>query len=280
MITTTRNGQMNDFYVYALVRLSDNRPCYIGKGRGDRVHRHNLMGENHPNQHLARIYRKDASPLEHEIVCANLSERQAFDLERDLIFLIGRTSKGLGPLCNMTDGGEGTSGFVPAFTEEHRKKIALSKRGIPRSEECKKKLSESGKGKRPSPEAIQKIVAANTGRKRSVEFGLAISARQKGRALSQETKDKIGSANRGRSPSEETRAKLSAASKGRKYPDEIKETFSAAAKERANRPQERLKSSQRNKGRVHTPESRQRMSEGRLRAAEARRLARNIEESP
>lgn len=57
----------------------------------------------------------------------NLSEIGALALERRLIKWYGRIDIGTGCLRNMTDGGQGTSGRI--FSEEHRKKISLAKKG-------------------------------------------------------------------------------------------------------------------------------------------------------
>ena len=48
----------------------------------------------------------------------NLPEKEALDLEIDMIKIIGRNDLKLGPLLNLTDGGEGISGYK--FTAETR----------------------------------------------------------------------------------------------------------------------------------------------------------------
>ena len=50
-----------------------------------------------------------------------------------------------GKAWNMTDGGDGASGYIPS--EETKAKISESKKGVPRAEETKAKMSESRKGK-------------------------------------------------------------------------------------------------------------------------------------
>jgi hypothetical protein len=103
------------YYVYVLFRPWDGSPCYVGKGRGNRWASHECLGLQHPNPHLANIFAK-AQRLGLQMIKKkahkNLSEQQAFDAEINLIASIGRGK--LGPLVNMTDGGEGVSGYSPS----------------------------------------------------------------------------------------------------------------------------------------------------------------------
>ena len=89
---------MNKFYVYVHYRLDTNKPFYVGKGFGNR---------------------------------ADISEDQAFELETFLIEFIGRKHLGLGPLVNMTDGGDGVGGYI--WSEEQVE--AARQRGIARYED-------------------------------------------------------------------------------------------------------------------------------------------------
>lgn len=81
----------------------------------------------------------------------NLSEAEAHRIERDLIRSIGRRDLGTGPLCNFTEGGEGSSGRQ--LSEESRKKMSIAKRG--------KKLSDAHRAKlkhlRSDPAYRQKL---------------------------------------------------------------------------------------------------------------------------
>jgi hypothetical protein len=97
------------------------------------------------------------------------------------------------PLTNLTDGGEGVSGFK--FSDESRKKLSESQRGRITSEETKQKLSEAfkgnqyGKGYRHTEEAKRKISEANKNMPKDARARQ--SEAQRGKARSEETKHKI-----------------------------------------------------------------------------------------
>lgn len=116
------------YYVYAYLRSSNNTPYYIGKGKNNRAYdKHN---------HISTP--KDKSKI--VFLETNLSEIGALALERRYIRWYGRKNSGNGILLNMTDGGEGVSGYK--HTDETKQKLSK-----PLSEEHKQKLSDAKKGK-------------------------------------------------------------------------------------------------------------------------------------
>jgi hypothetical protein len=105
------------FYVYAYLR-SDKTPYYIGKGKAGRAWRR-----------FKKEIRKPVDPTRIIIIEENLTEKDAFLLEKKQISLYGRKDSGTGILRNRTDGGEGPSGYT--WTEEHHRNFSASTRGKP-----------------------------------------------------------------------------------------------------------------------------------------------------
>ena len=197
---------MNDYYVYMHLR-ENGTPYYVGKGKDERAYENH--GRRFPVPPRERI----------KIVLTNLTEEQAFSNEKDFIAWYGRKDNNTGILRNLTDGGEGMSGYK--HTEESKKIIKEKRKNQVFTDETRKKLSESIKrgyedGSRPkgmlgkkhteehkeymrklytgrpiTEEQKKKISIANKGRKHSPEYGQRISERQIGTKASEETKQKM-----------------------------------------------------------------------------------------
>ena len=194
--------------VYRHIRLDTNEPFYVGIGVNES---RAYEGVGRRNQMWDRIVNKTNYKV--EILHTDLTWEEACEKEIELIAFYGRKNLNKGPLCNLTDGGDGAVGLV--WTEEHRKKMSESQKGKIISEETKKKISETTKKWFESNENPWK------GKKHSDETRLKLSQLNKGRVISQEQIEK-------------TRVKLI----GQKRSDETKKLLSERAKQRPPMSQE------------------------------------------
>jgi hypothetical protein len=128
------------FYVYAYLRSKDSEhgkkgsPYYVGKGSGNRA------------WSKTRKIRLPANKDCIVFLRSRLTEREAFDWEIFYIARYGRIDNGTGILRNLTDGGEGASGFT--MPREAVERVAALNRGLKRSEEAKAKMSAAKMGER------------------------------------------------------------------------------------------------------------------------------------
>ena len=116
----------SDYYVYAYLRKQDSEtgpkmsPYYIGKGKGGRAFSKNRKGVSVP---------KDKSLI--VFVEENLTEIDAFSLEKYCIKLYGRVDIGSGILRNLTDGGSGGFDHINSnprlsISDEQKEKLSKS----------------------------------------------------------------------------------------------------------------------------------------------------------
>jgi hypothetical protein len=105
-LTEELKSTLTQFYVYAYLRQRNSpignagTPYYIGKGKYDRAW--GKHGKTPVPKDISRII----------IVGHNLTEEEAFILEVKMIADYGRVDNNTGILRNLTDGGEGTSGWI------------------------------------------------------------------------------------------------------------------------------------------------------------------------
>ncbi len=196
----------NRFYTYAYLR-EDKTPYYIGKGKGNRAYKKHRKGIGVPKDKSRIIFLKQ-----------NLTEEEAFRHEIYMIAVFGRKDLRTGILHNLTDGGDGASGYV--FSEETKRKQSEAHKGNTtwlgktHSEETKRKMSDTRKGKTHSEETKRKQSEAKKGKTFSEESKRKMSEAQKGKTLSEETRRKMSETRKGKTHSEETKRKQSEAKKG------------------------------------------------------------------
>lgn len=133
---------MEIFYVYRLV--SNDVPFYIGKGKKtenyNRIDYHLNYWFHNKNKKLTNKIKKLNGIFDVEIIFESSNEMECLDLETQLISEIGRQN-----LCNLTDGGEGVSGFN--HSEETKQKISIAKKGHKCfTDEWRKKITENKTG--------------------------------------------------------------------------------------------------------------------------------------
>ena len=202
-----------NFYVYGYLRAVTSERgeagtyYYIGKGRGNRAY----------SKHLSVPVPKDIDRI--VIIADNLTEEEAFKVEMQLISKYGRINEETGILRNLTNGGEGISGYK--FTDEQRARQSVGMN---------------------TPEAKAKHFA---GRKKYFEdhpeWNARHSAAVKKHYENPENRAKISAAVKKRMEDPENRAKLSAATKKYFKDPEARERHSATMKKYYEDPENRAR---------------------------------------
>ena len=192
----------NIYYIYSYLR-EDHSPYYIGKGSGRRAYTKGPK-EVKPPRDKSRV----------RILKADLTEEEAFLLEKLYILMFGRIDLGTGILRNKSDGGDGSSGAI-------------------RSPEFREKLRQANLGKKRPQWVYDKIAASNKGKKVSEETRAKISAIHKGKKCTEEHKRKVSEAKKGFKHTEEAKQKMSTSKRGKSLSPEHVEKISKAIKLRA-----------------------------------------------
>lgn len=190
------------YYVYSYLR-EDYSPYYIGKGKESRAFTKGHKEVRPP---------KDKSRV--KIIKADLTEEEAFALEKLYILMFGRKDLGTGVLRNKTDGGDGPSGAI-------------------RSLEFREKLRQANLGKQRPQSVYDKIAASNRGKKVSAETKAKQSAAKKGKTCTEEHKRKVSEAKKGFKHTDEAKQKMSDAKKNKKLSPEHIGKISKSVKLRA-----------------------------------------------
>lgn len=173
-------------YVYIYYRLN-GVPLYVGKGFGRRWKKHATA--KRANKHLQNSIRKaQREGLELPVykIAENLSDAEACALEIQMITIFGRADLGLGPLCNLTSGGDGP--FNPS--PERRMKIGASSRGRRHGEEFKEAARQRmlKRWANMTAEERKEKNAKNRGPRGGTQKQKEAGARRRGRKTAESTK--------------------------------------------------------------------------------------------
>lgn len=230
-------------YLYQDPRCDPPEPMYVGKGHGNRIFAH-LSWTHNPwlRRKIQRIREARLEPLI-EIVKEGLTSEEALHEEQKLIAKIGRADLGKGSLCNFTDGGEGTTGWIPSRIT----------RDLWSKQRC-------------GPQTAAQY-HANCERRHTNAAKRKISEANKGRSLSEGHIEAIREYNRTREITDEMRAKWSVSRKARGICTEHQRKMQTG-KERAQAartPEEQAaiveKSAQKNRGQRRSEETKRKMRE-------------------
>lgn len=129
------------YYVYFHIRKDTNKVCYIGKGKNKRVF------DKERNAHHDRIVKKYG--VETLIFKGGLNEKQAFELEKDLIYYFvfaldygidiegyKKPNRKSHHLTNMTWGGEGVSRILTKAEKQHLSELNSGKNNAMYGKNC------------------------------------------------------------------------------------------------------------------------------------------------
>lgn len=167
------------FYVYTHEFASGpnkGRPFYVGKGSGRRA-----WSKSTRSKYWQSVAGKYGFAV--RLIDSEISESQAFELEKFLIETIGRNA-----LCNFTDGGEGMANPAPAV----RANLRASHLGNRHTKATKLKIAKAAKGKRLSAEHKERLRLSRVGATTSDETRALISKSRMGKSPSLETRAKSG----------------------------------------------------------------------------------------
>lgn len=117
MVTLLFISIMN-YYVYHLINPETDIPFYVGKGVGKRMYNHESKTRRGkiPQNNISLFFEiksvlKKYGKIKYIKIKENINENEAFLTEISEIKKYGRRNNKTGILCNLTDGGEGISGY-------------------------------------------------------------------------------------------------------------------------------------------------------------------------
>jgi hypothetical protein len=178
------------FYIYQHRKKSSKEIFYVGKGKNSRH-----LEESNRNNYWHNIVNKHG--FFSEILFDKLDEELALLIEQELIDKYRKLNI---TLCNLTNGGEGISGYK--HSDEVKKLISSQSKGRKHSEESKEKIGNYWRGKKRKPFSEEHCKKIAIQRQKQIM-----------KPMSDEVKNIISLKNTGKKRTPEQRKRISEATK-------------------------------------------------------------------
>lgn len=184
---------MNEFYVYKWFYKDSGVIFYIGKGKNNRY----KNKSTHRNEYFKNIIKKEKDNVDVDFIANNLTEEEAFALERQLITEYWEKGE---CKANFHEGGCGGNTHNYNNAERSRKLSEFAKTrvgeknpmwGKHHSDEVKQKLRIANLGKKLTLEHIEKLKKANKNRVKTIEERKKLSEANKGKKMTLEQYQKM-----------------------------------------------------------------------------------------
>ncbi len=119
-----------EYYVYGLIDPRDNQYFYIGKGKGKRYLSHlkpKRFDFNYAKLERIKNIQNSGLDIKIEVLFTNLDEETAFELERLIIYKLGREVLNEGILTNLNPGGKWKPKDSVFYPEDFKPEFDLNK---------------------------------------------------------------------------------------------------------------------------------------------------------
>lgn len=112
-----------EWNVYMHLKKSDSTPFYIGICKNSQKHKRPFE-KSRRSDFWKKVYQKHGRYV--LMLKESISEEQAKNIEKWLIHMYGKRINNIGPLVNITDGGEG---FTGRHSQSSKNKMSFAKKG-------------------------------------------------------------------------------------------------------------------------------------------------------